>query len=73
MLCTSCEQRQRGAGRDERTLTHVSLELLAANIWLYAHEVAQHPRHRIITKDDDLLVEELDATWVACHVDMGHA
>ena len=53
-----------------RSGTYISLQILVPRVRLHADEVPEHARHDVVTKDDDLLPEELQPARVARHVDL---
>jgi hypothetical protein len=51
--------------------THITLQIFVPRVRFHADEVAEHARHDVVAKDDDLLPEELQPARVARQVDLG--
>lgn len=80
MVWTSCKPKKRSGcqqlhkTRRKQKVTHVFLHVdVGAPSSLESDEVPQHTSHQILSVDDNLLVEVLDATGVADEVSLGQS
>jgi hypothetical protein len=44
--------------------SYVSLQIIISGLRLHAYDIPQHPRHHILSEDDNLLVKELDSAGI---------
>ena len=52
-------------------MAHIFLQIRVLDSCFDPDQIPEHSRHHILSKDDNFLMEEFDATWIGTEMDLG--